>query len=379
MFQNIYIFFILLLFVIVFLDMLFYVMLFRRFAFHKKKKVVNHNPKAVSVIMATHNDAHHLMRSLPLILNQQYENFEVIVVDYKSDDETKQVVEDFQSIYAHLKFVPLDSSVTNIKGKKFPISIGIKCAKNDLVLLTEPDCLPLSPLWLQSMAKHFVHHTEIVLGYASVEKKKGMLNALMRFDTLYSAMQYFSYALAKIPFMGTGKNLAYSKLLFMKTKGFASHYHVLYGEDNLFINQVATKQNCTIEYGPNSTTQCRPFTSFSRWFRFKKEYKYTQKYYRKKHKILLHSHGFLTFLFYIFLILSLIYTPYTLSLWTILLMSLFLLRTATQYYVVGLSAKKLGEKSLIPFIFFYDFLFAILNPLIFIISKMSKNPDKLWN
>jgi len=378
MFQHLYIFFVILFSLIVLFDLLYYGILFRRFAFHKKKKSKKYNLKPISIVIATKNDAHHLMKSLPLILTQEYDDYEVIVVDDKSDDETMLLVEDFKSLYPHLKYVDLNLSITNIKGKKFPISMGIKVAKNEIIVLIEPDCIPLSSLWLQNISQHFIFPTEIVLGYASIEKRKGLFNALMRYDGLFTAMQYFSYALAKIPFMGTGKNLAYTKTLFMKNRGFASHYHILYGEDNLFINHVATKKNCEIEYGDSSTVLSLPFMSFSRWFRYKKQYKTTQKYYHKKHKFLLHFHESLSPFFYLFLILSLITIPFQLSLWSILLFSFFLLRIGSQYYILGLSAKKLGEQSLIPFFLFYDFLFALLNPFIYMISKMSKNPDKLW-
>jgi len=375
---DLYIIIISLLGIVVLINLCYYGVLFSRFSFHKAKKIKHYQQDPVSIIVAAKNDAHHLMKSLPILLTQQYIDYEVIVVNDNSDDETTQVAEDFKSIYSHLKYIDLNSSITNIKGKKFPISIGIRAAKNNIILLTEPDAIPNSSYWLQNMSKHFVDKTEIVLGYATYEKKKGLFNSMLRFDALHTAIQYFSYALAKIPFMGIGRNLAYTKTLFMKNKGFTSHNHILYGEDDLFINHVATKTNCAIEYSKETIVKTPSKLSFFYWIKFKKNHHLTRKYYQKKHKFLLGFYEWLSPLFYIFFIVSLLLMPLELTLLSALPIGLFFIRILTQYLIFGFAAVKLREKKLIPYILLYDVLFACINPFINFASKMTRNQDKLW-
>lgn len=362
---------------VVLLQLLFYLALMARFSFHKPKKIKDYHQDPVSIVIASKNDAHYLIKSLPIILTQQYNNYEVVVVSDNSDDETAQVVEDFQSQYPNLKFVNLTSSVTTIKGKKFPLSIGIRVACNEIILLTEPDCIPVSQYWLQNMTKHFVNKTQIVLGYGAYEKKKGIFNALVRYDTLHTAIQYFSYALAKMPFMGVGRNLAYTKSLFMEQKGFASYNHILYGEDDLFINRVANSQNCDIEYFSESFTLARPKYSFNYWLRQKRQHHITQKYYQPKHKILLYLYNTLMPFFYIFCALSLAFSYHNFALF-VTICALFALKFAVLYLIFGFSAKKLNENNLIPFIFAFDILFSVINPLIYITSRLTKNRGIKW-
>lgn len=363
---------------IVLLEIIYYFALFARFAFGKIPKSKNYHQDPVSIVIATKNDAHNLIKSLPALLSQQYNAYEVVVVSDKSEDETEMLVKEFQQKHDNLKFVNLTSSITNIKGKKYPLALGIRLAKNNLILLTEPDCIPLSQYWLQNMAKKFVDKTQIVLGYSNYEKKPGLSNALIRFDTMHQAIQYFSYALAKIPYMGVMRNLAYTKELFLREKGFARQNHILYGEDDLFVNNVATGSNCAVEYFSESFTQARPRYSFSSWLRQKRMHNFTRKYYQKKHKFLLTTYGALMPLFYIFFCVA-IAMSYKNHLLLAIILGLFAIKTLTQYLVFGFSAKKLKCNSFIPFIIFYDIIFSILNPLIYLATQIVEKPVKKWN
>ncbi|MEG2071100.1 MAG: glycosyltransferase, partial [Bacteroidales bacterium] len=139
---------------IIFLQFLYYFALFARFTFHKSKKIKDYHQDPVSIVITAKDEAHHLLKSLPVLLNQQYNNYEVVIVNDNSADETKQIILEYKTKYPHLKLVDLNSSVTTIKGKKFPLSLGIKSASHEIILLTDADCVPSSPYWLQNMAKH---------------------------------------------------------------------------------------------------------------------------------------------------------------------------------------------------------------------------------
>ena len=201
-----------------------------------RNKVMERKPTGVSVVICAHNEYHHLKESLPLILEQDYPDFEVLVVNHSSDDDTHYLLNELEERHPHLKIISIKEDLNFFSGKKFPLSIGIKSAKHDMVLLTDADCKPASRYWIRQMQSAFTPKTEVVLGYGPYNRSPGLLNKLIRFDTAHIAIQYLSYALAGIPYMGVGRNLSYLKQVFYKNNGFISHYRIRSGDDDLFIN-----------------------------------------------------------------------------------------------------------------------------------------------
>jgi cellulose synthase/poly-beta-1,6-N-acetylglucosamine synthase-like glycosyltransferase len=354
----------------VLLLILYYLILFFRFATHKQKPLESLN-LPISIVMVAKNDAHHLIRTLPELLSQDYPQFEVVVVNDNSNDETQQVIIDFQNRFPNLRMVNLESSVTNIKGKKFPLSLGIKAANYEHVLLTDTDCLPASNQWINRMARHFSNKTKMVLGFSRIRKRIGFANLLLRFDILHQAIKYFSCCLAKIPYMGVGQNLAYSKTLFFNHKGFAAQNHLLFGDDDLFVNKVATAYNCAIEYAPEAHTISHVKANFSNWFLHKTFRSKTRKLYYQPKRFLINFYNFLTTFTYIALGFAIWFALNNL-IYLSIIFGILLVKYIIQFICFGVAAKKLNEKRLIPHILFFDIVFAILNPVIYLVSKFKK-------
>ena len=222
----------------------YYLYFFARVAFYKEPTSLVSNPTSpVSVIICAKNEDHNLPEFLPLILSQDYPDFEVVVVDDCSSDNTPDVLREFEKKYKHLKVITVKEDKKHHHGKKFAVMVGIKGAKNEHLLFTDGDCKPVDNQWIKKMMRSFTSpNTEIVLGYSKYEKLPGFLNKLIRFDTFHIALQYLSFAKAGSPYMGVGRNLAYKKSLFFKHKGFATHYHIESGDDDLFINRQRPKQ-----------------------------------------------------------------------------------------------------------------------------------------
>jgi hypothetical protein len=264
--------------------------------------------------------------------------------------------------------VHLESSVTNIRGKKFPLSLGIKAANYEHVLLTDADCVPASKQWIRLMARHFSDTTKIVLGFSKIRKRIGFLNALIRFDRLHQAIQYFSYCLAKMPFMGMGQNLAYTRTVFFNNKGFASQNHLQFGDDDLFINRVANARNCAIEYEKDACTISRFGSNFHHWFLLKTFRRKTRKLYTNPKRFLLNFYHFLLTFSYISLGLALFFAFNNL-IYLIVVLGILLLKLIIQYICFGFAAVKLDEKRLIPHILFFDLIFAVVNPVVYLVSK----------
>jgi glycosyltransferase involved in cell wall biosynthesis len=238
------------------------------------------------VVVCARDEAHNLVNNLPGVLVQQYSTtHEIVLVNDNSEDETKYLLEEFKKSFKNLNIVALTQEAKMISGKKFPLSIGIKSAKNETLLLTDADCVPASEHWMQLMQDGYDDNIEIVLGYGAYRKKPGILNKLIRFETFQTALQYFSYALAGLPYMGVGRNLSYKKDVFMRNKGFSSINQIPSGDDDLFINQVANKRNTAIVIDKDAHTISEPKTSFQEWMNQKYRHYTTSKYYKNKHAV----------------------------------------------------------------------------------------------
>ena len=260
--------------------------------------------------------------------------------------------------------------VESSTGKKFPLSIGIKSAKYDLILLTDADCKPASKNWIRHMQSAYTSKVEVVLGYGPYYRSKGLLNKLIRFDTVHIAIQYLSYALAGIPYMGVGRNLSYMKEIFYRNNGFISHYRIRSGDDDLFINRVAKRSNTTVMAHPDSFTFSDPQKSLAKWVLQKKRHLLTSSHYKFRHQLMLWLYAFTLVAFYsVFIVL--------LSLnWSVFpVLGLFVLRLISQYVVFGRCMKQLNERDLILFLPFYEILLILFNGGI-MISNIFHKPTR---
>lgn len=253
----------------------------------------------VSVIVYAKNESENLRRFLYSILQQEYPEFQVVVVNDGSTDESDEVLKIYENQYSHLYHTYIPENVKYLSRKKLALTVGIKAAKYDVLLFTEANCRPLSKHWIARMARNFTEGTDIVLGFCAYETRKGYLHKLAGYDNLLTGLQYLSSALCGKPFMGIGKNLAYRKQLFFEHKGFSRTLNLHAGEDDLFINHFATKRNTRVEYSPESITQMAPYESFKIWKEMKVSQAATMRYYKGGR---LSFYRFGTFTRYLFLL-----------------------------------------------------------------------------
>ncbi|MEP6926867.1 MAG: glycosyltransferase, partial [Ginsengibacter sp.] len=219
--------------IITLVQVFYYLFFFTRLAFYKSKQKNISQTHPVSVIICSRDEAANLVKNLPGALVQKYRTtHEVIVVNDNSFDESKYILEEYQKTFRQMHLIELKQEARFIPGKKFPLSVGIKTAKYEIVLLTDADCVPASEFWIEKMQEGFIEGIEIVLGYGALHKKKGIFNKLVRWETFHTGLQYLSYACAGQPYMGVGRNLSYKKTVFFRHKGFSSHNHVPGGDDD---------------------------------------------------------------------------------------------------------------------------------------------------
>lgn len=317
-------------------------------------------PQPVSVIICARNEAKNLKEYLPDILTQNYPDYEVIVVNDCSVDDSEDVLRVFQSQFPNLKVLKLTEHPRFKTAKKFAVTLGIKAASNEILLFTDADCIPQSKDWISLMTQHYAKpNTEIVLGYSPYQKTKGFLNALVRYETFQTALNYFSFSLNGMPYMGVGRNLSYKKSLFFAGKGFAAHMHIPSGDDDLFVNQNATETNTVIEVSPESHTWSEPKDTWLSYWKQKTRHVGASKIYKKNHKLNLSLQAVSAMGFYLFLVLCLIFKVELIA-----VLVIFLIRFSCQIFVYYKSLQKLQYKDLVWWFiildpFYYIYLIAV--------------------
>jgi cellulose synthase/poly-beta-1,6-N-acetylglucosamine synthase-like glycosyltransferase len=354
------------------IQLFYYLFFFSRLAFYKTKEKHQTQQHPVSVIICARDEDERIAKNLPGVLVQEYPStHEVIVVNDNSVDDSKYILAELKKTFKKLQIIDLMQEAKLIEGKKYPLSVGIKEAKHEIVLLTDADCVPSSEHWLHKMQDGFSNGVEVVLGYGAYNKFPSFLNKVIRFETFHTALQYLSYALAGIPYMGVGRNLAYKKNVFFRNKGFSNINYIPSGDDDLFINKVANKKNTAIVVDKDAFTLSDPKKTWRDWKRQKNRHYSTGKFYKSSHKFLLGLYTLSFVFFYPLFIAALLFFDWR---WALIP---FGVRFIVQAFVWSKSMKKLGEQDLFPFFLFWDiwmfFYYLIFAPALW------KKPAKKWN
>jgi cellulose synthase/poly-beta-1,6-N-acetylglucosamine synthase-like glycosyltransferase len=352
---------------------LFYYLWFYLAVYRYKHPEEKNRQRSVSVIICARNEAENLRNFLPLVLEQDYPDYEVIIVNDCSEDDSYDVLGAFLLQYPHLRISNVNKDPKFTHNKKFAQFIGIKAAKNDVLLFTDADCQPESKHWLETIASDFDDNTDFVLGYGGYIREKGLLNLYIRYDTMTIAMQYLGMAIRGIPYMGVGRNLAYRRSVFFEKKGFAGHSHIISGDDDLFVNSNAGKENTRVEFRDGTHTRSVPCLTFTEWITQKKRHLTTAPYYKFRDKFLLILEPLARVTFFVSFIILLSY----LFLWQYLLL-LFGLRLICQVTVLGLTQKRLNEPGLAGISLIFDIFSPVISGVILLGNTMKRSGTNQW-
>ncbi len=337
-----------------------------------KEKTNSNSTDAVSVVICAKNEEDNLPNLLSSLKRQNHNNFEIVLVNDASWDGTLEIMESFSEENENTSIVNVKENDTFWKGKKFALTLGIKRAKNNLLLFTDADCTPVSENWISSVIDTYKDNTEIVLGYGAYKKTDGFLNKLVRFETVLTASNYFSFAKLFTPYMGVGRNLSYKKDLFLNNRGFYEHMNIASGDDDLFINKNAHKNNTEIVFSEESHTVSDAPGKWEEWFIQKRRHYSTANFYSQGTKALLGLQGLSHLLFY-----TLLVTLLCLKIQPLVVLSIFVFRTILYTTTIGFSSAKLKEKDLIIFVPFLDVILISLQIAILISNKIIS--PKRWH
>jgi glycosyltransferase involved in cell wall biosynthesis len=346
------------------IQLLYYFFVYSRVIFFKKIET-GMVEIPVSVIIAGKNEESNIPIFLPKVLNQEYPSFEVIFVNDCSSDSSSSLLSELNQKNEHLKIITIDQSDVKT-GKKNAITRGIEASKYEHLVFTDADTYPASDKWLSELMSRYNRETEIVLGYGAYERRQGFLNKLVRFDTMFIALQYFSYTIIGVPYMGTGRNMSYLKALFQKQSGFSKHSHLLSGDDDLFINQAANSKNTKLVLKPCSFTYSIPKMTLHEFLKQKARHLTTGIHYRKIHQFLLGVENISRLMFWILSFIVLFFI--NLEAGTLIL----LIVVSIKYFIISIFALKVKERGFLIYTPLFDFLIPILNLNVYIRSCFVK-------
>lgn len=344
----------------------YYGFFFRKFAFAQTKENPTFQPP-VSVIIACHNEADNLKKNHQFWIQQNYNSFEIILIDDTSTDETWKEIQKISHENLNVKAIQIPQSPNYFGNKKNALTQGIENTKNEYLLFIDADTFPVTKNWINVMAQGFFGGYQIVLGYGKYENHNGFLNKIIRYETLLTAWQYFSYAINGLPYMGVGRNLAYTKKIFKENNGFQSHSHIQSGDDDLFVSQNANRLNTNIVCNENSHTISTPKKSWREWIQQKRRHITTANVYSKKHQFLLGLFYISQVLFY-FLSIFLLFSAYGLK----FVIFMVVLRFIAYYFTLIPVAKKLRESNLIVIAPFLELNLILFQGIIFVLNLIKK-------
>ena len=334
----------------------YWLLIFSKLAFYKNERRETRDEKRaneplVSIVICAKNEAENLRKFLPRILNQSYRSKELVLINDGSTDDTWEVLQDFQKKHSTFRIIIFSNTLKQFIGKKEALLKGVEKASGEVILVTDADCEPKSTEWISEMVKAIDEEKEIGLGFSPYRKFPGWLNRWIRFEAVWTAIQYFSFALAGKPYMGVGRNMIYKKKLIEKVQGFREHIHIASGDDDLFVNAVANSKNTAILLSENSFVISEPGHTWNAYYRQKNRHMTAGRLYKKEHQLLLGglaaSHGlhYLGGMFLLYIKVS-----------TIFVFSLYVLRTVVVVFLYARILRKLRDSSLLIWIPLFDFL-----------------------
>lgn len=325
----------------------------------------------VSVIVCARNEEENLQDYLHNLLTQDYPQYEVIVVDDGSEDQTRMILEQYarQSTKLYHTFVPQGARV--ISSKKLALTIGIKAAHYDYILLTDADCRPESNTWIREMMGGFADaNTEVVLGFSPYFEHDTLLSRLISYDTLWTGLLYMGMARSGHPYMGVGRNLAYRRGTFFAHNGFQGLLSERSGDDDLFVNKVATKKNTHVVCSRGSLTWSSPKKTWREWMQQKRRHLSVSPLYRASSKLRIGIEPLMRGLLYGLLIVCTACGSWC----TYAALGVWLLRYLVQWIILSVATWRFGLKHFGIEMIVYDLVLPIITLYILITKKLRRVP-----
>ncbi|GIW67075.1 MAG: glycosyl transferase [Candidatus Parcubacteria bacterium] len=185
------------------------------------------NKPLVSVIIPTYNRANLLPKAINSVINQTYKNWELLIIDDGSKDNTKKIVEEFIKKDSRIKYFYQENS-----GQPAAMNLGIKNSNGEYVAFLDDDD-EWSPEKLEKQLKEFEKDKNIALVYTDALIVGGELNNKKSSDI---SKLYFGYVYKNLLY----KNFITASSVMIKRK--------IFNELGLFDENYLIKKTQTQDY-----------------------------------------------------------------------------------------------------------------------------------
>ncbi|MDR2814615.1 MAG: glycosyltransferase [Prevotellaceae bacterium] len=336
--------------------------------FRSKSGKRNDGQLPVSIVICAKNEQHNLKKNLPLFLKQDYSTFEVVVVNDGSTDESEMVLYDLKQHHSNLQITTIEQDRKFGHDKKLAITVGIKAARYDFIVFTEPDCAPRSDKWLAAIWQAFGPSGEVVVSYCSADFRGGIAEKIIRSDSVFSALFSLRAAIKGKPYRSSIKNMGISQALFFRNKGFASYNAYPQSEETIFLCRNANRQNTQVTLAHDAILSSSQKLTFGQWFQQKCIYASLLNMGKRGRK---HVHTEMTSRVLLFLcvaafigiaVLRQSYLPLAAA------APLLLIRFTAKVVVFSKATKKLQEHGIAVWLLIYD----IFSPLLAFVASMAQ-------
>jgi hypothetical protein len=273
------------------------VAVYRRRCDENDEPLTADNLLPASVVIYSQEDAEQLEELLPQILGQDYPTpFEVIVVNEGESADVRDLVAMLQLKNHNLYLTFTPDGARNLSRKKLALTLGVKAARNEVVVLTTSAAIIDSPYWLRRMMYRFSDKSvEVVLGAAVANPGDDRQLGFRRraFDSANDAVKWLAAAIAGHPYRGTEYNLAYRREVFFRNKGFSHSLNLHYGDDDIFISEIADGDNTQVELSEESIVKVRYGNNPRVYKERAMRHSFTERRIRRKPRFLHHLSGLL--------------------------------------------------------------------------------------
>lgn len=341
------------------------------FRITSRKKIRNEEPPISVVVTMFSEDADYLDHGLMQLLEQDYPNYEVVVVYVGDNDDFFAELSSITRVAPHLSPIRIRTKPNMPVQRKIALNLGIKCAKNDFILMTTVDATPASERWLSLLAKGFLYG-DIVLGYSGVAYKPCFSNFVLREYRLSNSISWLSAAIRRKTYSASHSAFGFIREAYLAVRGF-EYLNMNVGEDDLFVQQIATRDNVSVVLAPNATCFERTWGGWRWWIKEMSLLRLTHRYYPRFTLAPMFIEQISRLLLFVGAIVSFVTMPWEYGLAVAVLLLL-------RYFAVMFSAiriwQRLGESHLVTKHFIYD----IIEPFIRlrIILSSQRISKKAW-
>ena len=329
--------------------------------------------EAVSVLVVIRDNLDWIERVLPTILVQKHNDFEVIVIDTGESIQVAELLAPLAQLYPHLIVTRFPHNPKFPISNKMAYNVGIKAASNNNILITTAKSRPLSEFWVSEFADS-LSKSDIVLGYAGVERdSNNYITNSMRLTRIYSAMRQLSAAARRKPYKAFINNFGFRKELYFEAHGF-NFLSLNIGEDDLFLQKIATKDNTSVILSENSAVVESVYGSLSSHKASRRYLLHSYKYYSRSLKYSIILERLVRVLFFASAITALVISPMELK---AAVAGVILLRLLVVLISIKAVTRKFGEAGVISSLLLHDLISPIENFLMHI-HRLIKPMKTIW-